>query len=132
MRYISYAVLLSLPIFFFSGCGEPGLPKDQYNMEECKEELLEANDFKSEGSIDHIIVEKAERKMYLYKGNEIVGVLPVSLGKTRWGINSSRGTTVLQKGSSLSIASSVRPGTTDRSASPTPDPRILKVQKKEG
>ncbi|MDD3591400.1 MAG: L,D-transpeptidase family protein [Sulfurovum sp.] len=91
MRYISYTVLLSLPIFFFTGCGEPALPKDQYNMEECREELLEANDFKSEGSIDHIIVEKTERKMYLYKGNETVGVLPVSLGKNPVGHKQQQG-----------------------------------------
>lgn len=65
-------------MFLFSGCGEPALPKDQYDLQECREELLEAEDFKSEGSIDHIIVEKAERKMYLYKGNEMIGALPVS------------------------------------------------------
>ncbi|MDD2450983.1 MAG: L,D-transpeptidase family protein [Sulfurovum sp.] len=91
MRSSLYVMLISLPIFFFNGCGEPDLPKDQYNLEECREELLEANDFKSEGSIDHIIVEKAERKMYLYKGNETVGVLPVSLGKNPVGHKQRQG-----------------------------------------
>ncbi|MFT7880204.1 MAG: L,D-transpeptidase family protein [Sulfurimonas sp.] len=81
MHYIFYSIVLSLMLFLFTGCAESNLKKDEYNLAECREELLEATDFKSEGSIDHIIVEKSKRKMYLYKGQEIKGVLPVSLGK---------------------------------------------------
>ena len=91
VRYVLYVMLIPLSIFFFSGCDEPDLPKDQYNMEECREELLDAEDFKSEGSTDHIIVEKAERKMYLYKDNNVIGTLPVSLGKNPVGHKQRQG-----------------------------------------
>jgi len=42
---------------------------------------LEVKDFKSEESIDHIIVVKAERKMYLHKDNKVRGALPYLWGK---------------------------------------------------
>ena len=91
VRYFLYLMFFLLTLFVFTGCDEPGLSKDNYNIEECREELLEAADFKSEGSIDHIIVEKAQRKMYLYKGNEVKGVLPVSLGKNPVGQKQQQG-----------------------------------------
>lgn len=73
------AVLLLAAI---SGCNkESTMPKELYGIEECKEEMLDANDFRQEASVDHIVVKKSERKMYLYKKGEVQGVLPVSLGK---------------------------------------------------
>lgn len=71
-------LLFSLLLF---GCGEPELPKDHYNLEECREELLEAEDYMGEGGVDRILVEKKDRKMYLYKEGKVVRTIPVSLGK---------------------------------------------------
>ena len=88
---IYYLLFLPILLFFFTGCVGSNLKKDEYNLAECREELLEATDFNSEESIDHIIVEKAERKMYLYKGDEIKGVLPVSLGKNPVGQKQRKG-----------------------------------------
>ena len=63
-----------------------------YNIQECQEELLEAKDFKQEGSVDHIVVKKSERKMYLYdKKGEVKGVFPVSLGKNPVGQKQQQG-----------------------------------------
>lgn len=86
-----YLMLLPLSLFIFTGCADPDLKKDEYNLEECREELLEATDFKSEGSIDHIVVMKAERKMYLYAGEKVKGILPVSLGKNPVGHKQRQG-----------------------------------------
>jgi murein L,D-transpeptidase YafK len=76
--FISAMLMLMMSL---TGCFGPGLPKDQYSLEECREELLDAKDYRSEGSIDHIIVKKSERKMYLYKDGEVKGAIPISLGK---------------------------------------------------
>ena len=56
MHYLYVFIML----IWFVGCGEPDLPKDQYNLEECREELLNAEDYSPGDSIDKIIVIKKE------------------------------------------------------------------------
>ena len=77
-------------LLFIEGCG-PNIPKDQYDLRECREELLDATDYKNEGSVDHILVLKAQRTMYLYKKDKIVGMIPVSLGKNPVGHKQEKG-----------------------------------------
>jgi len=62
-----------------------------YSMEECKNELLDAKDYKGSAGIDLIIVEKKERKMYLYKKNKVQSIIPISLGKNPHGAKEKRG-----------------------------------------
>lgn len=81
MRDLFLGAFIVIYVLFLSGCGGPELPKDEYSLEECREELLDAKDYRSEASIDHIIVKKSQRKMYLYKDGEVKGTIPVSLGK---------------------------------------------------
>ncbi|HSR74264.1 MAG TPA: L,D-transpeptidase family protein [Sulfurovum sp.] len=84
-------------IWFLTGCGESVVPEqpevkgNQYTLEECKEELLEAEDFSQDGSIDKIVVVKKERKMYLYKDNKVTNTLPVSLGQNPVGTKQQEG-----------------------------------------
>jgi len=79
-----------LSLLFFSGCA-PVPPKDQYNLSECKKELLEAEDYSEADAIDKIIVIKKQRKMYLYKDGKVKGVFPVSLGKNPLGHKQQKG-----------------------------------------
>ena len=73
------------------GCG-PDIPKkDQYDIRECREELLDAGDYRNEGSVDRILVVKKERKMYLYKKENVIGTIPVSLGKNPVGHKQQQG-----------------------------------------
>lgn len=93
MRYI-YGFLMA--VFFLTGCSSEPEPEsevqgNQYTLEECKEELLEAEDFSTGGSIDKIVVVKKERKMYLYKDNKVQNTLPVSLGKNPVGTKQRQG-----------------------------------------
>jgi len=83
-------VVLFFLTLAFSAC-EPDLPKDQYNLEECKKELLDAHDFAPLQKIDSILVVKKERKMYLYKEGQIKSVIPVSLGKNPIGHKEEQG-----------------------------------------
>ncbi|HIQ28879.1 MAG TPA: hypothetical protein EYH42_10365 [Sulfurovum sp.] len=77
-------------VVLFTGC-EPDLPKDQYNLKECKEELLEAKDYAGDEGIDRILVIKKARKMYLYKDNKVQSIIPISLGKNPLGHKQERG-----------------------------------------
>ena len=88
-HYLKY--LLSLFLLFVVGCGEPDLQKDRYNLEECKEELLDAEDYSGVGSIDRILVVKKDRKMYLYKDGKVQQTIPVSLGKNPVGHKRQQG-----------------------------------------
>lgn len=92
-RYVAALLPVGILLFGLTGCDkEASLPKDMYNIQECQEELLEAKDFKQEGSVDHIVVKKSERKMYLYdKKGEVKGVFPVSLGKNPVGQKQQQG-----------------------------------------
>ena len=82
-------LLLSLA-FLFSGC-EPEVPKDTYNLEECKKELLDAEDYAGDEGIDRILVVKKDRKMYLYKEGKVQSVIPISLGKNPIGHKQQQG-----------------------------------------
>lgn len=92
--------MLKYPHLFFvifslaslTGCiEEPEPAGDTYSLEECKKELLEARDYEGDEGIDLIIVEKKERKMYLYKDDKVQSVIPVSLGKNPIGHKEQRG-----------------------------------------
>ena len=83
-------LLLILFTLLFSGC-EPDVPKDTYNLEECKKELLDAEDYAGDEGIDHILVVKKDRKMYLYKDGKVQSVIPVSLGKNPIGHKQQQG-----------------------------------------
>jgi len=79
-----------LSILLFTAC-EPDVPKDRYNLEECKAELLDAKDYEQNGGIDRIVVVKKERKMYLYKEGKVQQTIPVSLGKNPLGQKQKKG-----------------------------------------
>lgn len=85
-------LVLTFSLFFLTACGKgPQMAGDHYSIEECKEELLEAKDYESDEGIDLIIVEKKERKMYLYKDNKVQSTFPVSLGKNPDGPKEKKG-----------------------------------------
>ena len=70
--------------FLFLGC-EPDVPKNRYDVSECKKELLEAKHFQEEMRIDYIVVHKKERMMYLYKAEVMIQKIPISLSKNPLG-----------------------------------------------
>ena len=86
-------VLTSLCIF--ASCSEKKPKVQEYNknyiLDECKDELLNADDYRESGSIDFIMVEKKERNMYLYKNHKIESVIPISLGKNPIGAKLQQG-----------------------------------------
>ena len=77
-------------MLFFTAC-TPDAPKDRYNLDECKEELLDASDYEQDGGIDRILVIKKERKMYLYKEGKVQRTIPISLGKNPLGQKEQKG-----------------------------------------
>jgi len=82
---ILFAFLL---LFILFGCGKnPNL----YSLNECKKELLTTKDFHHKGHIDLIVVEKKQRKMYLYYKQKLQNILPISLGKNPIGTKIQRG-----------------------------------------
>jgi len=83
-------LLLIIPVLLFTGC-EPEVPKDTYNLEECKKELLDAEDYAGDEGIDRILVVKKDRKMYLYKDGKVQSTIPVSLGKNPIGQKQEQG-----------------------------------------
>ena len=93
MNNYKYFILSSFYLFisiFFTAC-TPDAPKDRYNLEECKEELLNATDYTQDGGIDHIVVVKKDRKMYLYKEGKVQQTIPISLGKNPQGQKEQKG-----------------------------------------
>lgn len=90
MRYVCWLFI----ILVLSGCGkapETISTEDSYSLEECQKELFEATDYADDVGIDLIVVEKKERKMYLYKDNKVQSTLPVSLGKNSEGGKEQKG-----------------------------------------
>jgi murein L,D-transpeptidase YafK len=83
--------LLLLFSLLLAGCGSPDVQKDQYNLKECKEELLDAEDYTGKGDIDRILVVKKDRKMYLLKDGKVQSTIPVSLGKNPRGQKQQQG-----------------------------------------
>jgi len=89
-RIIYFYLLLSL--LLLSGCKkDPEVQGDHYTLDQCKKELLDAEDYIEGESIDLIVVEKKERKMYLYKDNKVQSTMPVSLGKNPIGDKEKKG-----------------------------------------
>jgi murein L,D-transpeptidase YafK len=88
-KTILFTMFLSL--FSFTACMNPEVKGDRYTLDECKEELLAAEDFSEDESIDRIVVVKKERKMYLYKDNKVTATIPVSLGKNPVGHKVKKG-----------------------------------------
>jgi murein L,D-transpeptidase YafK len=88
-KTILFTMFLSL--FSFTACTSPEVKGDRYTLDECKEELLAAEDFSEDESIDRIVVVKKERKMYLYKDNKVTATIPVSLGKNPVGHKVKKG-----------------------------------------
>jgi murein L,D-transpeptidase YafK len=92
--YIYQKTILSIMLFlllFLTGCLNPEIKNNRYSLDECKKELLAAEDFTEGESIDRIVVVKKERKMYLYKNNKVTSIVPVSLGKNPVGHKVQRG-----------------------------------------
>jgi len=89
-KYFIPIFISFLSILLFTAC-EPDIPKDRYNLEECKAELLDAKDYEQDGGIDRIVVVKEERKMYLYKEGKVQQTIPVSLGKNPLGQKQKKG-----------------------------------------
>ena len=85
--FISIVAMLLL----LTACDSPNVKGNRYSLNECKQEMLDADDFLEGESIDRIVVIKKERKMYLYKGNKVTAVFPVSLGKNPVGHKVKRG-----------------------------------------
>jgi len=72
-------------LLFVNGC-QPSKPNDRYDLQECKEELLGHNDYiQNDNSIDHIVVVKKRKMMYLYRKTVLQGSIPISLGKNSVG-----------------------------------------------
>ncbi len=91
--FLKNTLLVLMVLFgvgFYAGCASK-VASDRYSLEACKEELLEATDYDPERAIDRMVVVKRERKLYLYKEGEVVGVLPVSLGKNPVGHKQQQG-----------------------------------------
>jgi len=85
-------ILLTGILFLLTACGEtPEVKNNRYTLEECKKEILASKDYKKEERIDLIIIEKKERKMYLYKEHEIQNIIPISLGKDPIGTKVKQG-----------------------------------------
>ena len=77
---------------FITSCSKnPEVVDNHYSLEECKKELLEAKDYAGDEGIDLIVVEKKQRKMYLYKDNKVQSTIPVSLGKNPIGAKEQKG-----------------------------------------
>ncbi len=86
-------LFFSLTVFLWlTGCSQKSeVVNNRYSLDECKKELLEAEDYVEGESIDLIVVEKKERKMYLYKDNKVQSTIPVSLGKNPTGTKVQKG-----------------------------------------
>lgn len=92
MKYFLNLIILFTFATLFVGCmEEPEAPKKYYNLEECKEELLDATDYAHDAGIDKIVVVKKDRKMYLYRDGKVVDEIPVSLGKNPIGHKQQQG-----------------------------------------
>jgi len=83
--------MILLSLLSLNGCMNPEVKGNQYSLDECREELLTAEDFSEGASVDRIVVVKKERKMYLYKGNKVTSIIPVSLGKNPIGHKVQKG-----------------------------------------
>lgn len=90
VQHIFLLILFGLYIAT-AGCATPDIEGDHYTLEECQEELLNAEDFDEDQKIDKIVVVKKERMLYLYKEGKVINSFPVSLGKNPVGHKQRRG-----------------------------------------
>jgi len=92
---ITYKIIINtlLCLFLVSACEKkPEVINNRYNLKECQQELLEAEDYANDDNrIDFIVVEKKKRTMYLYRDNKLQFSLPVSLGKNPAGPKEKKG-----------------------------------------
>jgi len=86
-----FVTLSAFMLFGIHGCKEPEVESDHYTLDECKKELLAAQDFDKSQKIDRIVVRKKERKMYLYRNGKVQSIFPVSLGKNPVGDKLQKG-----------------------------------------
>ncbi len=91
MHHKIILIMSTLFVLLLTACNDPEVKDGRYTLAECKKELLEETDYLTDESIDLIIVEKKERKMYLYKENEVQSVVPISLGKNPIGTKEQQG-----------------------------------------
>ena len=77
-------------LFIFNSCARNESIK-QYDIDQCKKEMLDAKDYDPKNAIDHIVVDKKKRAMYLYRKGQMVNTIPVSLGKNRIGTKIKQG-----------------------------------------
>jgi murein L,D-transpeptidase YafK len=89
-RHLSVWSLLFV-FLILTGCKQPDVEGNRYTLDECRKELLEAEDFDENQKIDHIVVVKKERKMYLYRKGKVMSTFPVSLGKNPVGQKREKG-----------------------------------------
>jgi len=82
--------LLIFTSFLFVSCAHK-TPKKYYNIKNCENEMLNAVDYNPDDAIDHIVVDKKKRAMYLYKNGKVVSMIPVSLGKNPLGTKIQQG-----------------------------------------
>ena len=90
MLYFNKFLLFSLALFILNACTK-NEPIKQYSIEACKKEMLDAKDYDPKNAIDHIVVDKKKRTMYLYRKGKMVNMLPVSLGKNPVGTKIQQG-----------------------------------------
>lgn len=95
LRYISFIFML-----FLFGCSQQEFGKDgltskvngkSYSVRECYNEMAIGDDIIQEGVVDKIIVYKSKRVMELYRDNELIDTLSVSLGANPIGKKIRRG-----------------------------------------
>lgn len=70
--------------WLLTGCGDNVklvYKKGNYKVAECRKELQLGNHFSADKKIDLIVVDKSDRKMYLYKNGKVLYTLRISLGK---------------------------------------------------
>jgi len=95
--YLRVFLFYSVVIVLFTACTSskrkpfPKVVNGRYDLQLCKRELLAGRDYNVNYSIDKIVVEKKEHKMYLYNNNKLKKVLPISLGKNPVGPKIKRG-----------------------------------------
>ncbi|MEA3419854.1 MAG: L,D-transpeptidase family protein [Campylobacterota bacterium] len=84
MKIRQFLILAAL-LWLLSGCKESSAKlaykKGNYEVSECRQELRLGNHFADNKKIDRIVVDKSERKMYLYKKGKVLHTLRISLGK---------------------------------------------------
>jgi murein L,D-transpeptidase YafK len=86
---LKFFYTLSLYLLLLTACAKA--PKPTYSVAECRKELLDAYDYNAEKHVDMLVVEKKQRKLYLYNNHKIIGSFPISLGKNPVGAKEKSG-----------------------------------------